>query len=341
MASKKQTTTEERNIVISLHKSGNSYRDIAKVLNRSHATIQCIVKRYKKENRVQNKTKTSNKKIFNDADERWILRKVRDDPKLSAPKLASEAALYLKKKCNAETIRRVLRKNGLNGRIARKKPYLSKKNITLRKKFAKDYGSKDFDFWKNVLFTDESKFNIFGSDGRVNVWRKPGQELNLKNLRPTVKHGGGHVMVWGCMSAAGVGNLHFIEGNMDKWMYLNILKKNLHESTANLGIRDRFHFYQDNDPKHSAHVVREWLLYNCPKVMQTPPQSPDLNVIENLWHILEINIRKHTITNKESLKNALRQEWLKICPKYTEKLVKSMQNRLKDVIKQKGQPTKY
>ena len=42
---------------------------------------------------------------------------------------------------------------------------------------------------------------------------------------PTVKHGEGNVMVWGCMSAAGVGELHFIEGNMNSNMYCEILQQ--------------------------------------------------------------------------------------------------------------------
>lgn len=67
----------------------------------------------------------------------------------------------------------------------------------------------DEEFWKNVLFCDESKFNIFGSDGRSYVLQTPNTELH--NLRPTVKHGGNSVMVWGAMSVAGVGNLHFID----------------------------------------------------------------------------------------------------------------------------------
>lgn len=61
----------------------------------------------------------------------------------------------------------------------------------------------------------ESKFNIFGSYGQQRVWRKPNK---------TLKHRIGSVMVWGCMSAKGPGNLHFIEGVMDQHMYLNILK---------------------------------------------------------------------------------------------------------------------
>jgi len=39
------------------------------------------------------------------------------------------------------------------------------------------------------------------------VWRKTGTALEIQNLVPTVKHGGGGVMIWGCMAASGVGNL--------------------------------------------------------------------------------------------------------------------------------------
>ena len=73
---------------------------------------------------------------------------------------------------------------------------------------------------------------------------------------------------------------------------------------------ESFHFYQNNDPKHTelAEVVKEWLLYNCPRVVKTPSQSPDLNIIENLWHKLEIEIRKHKISNKNDLKRVLLEE---------------------------------
>ena len=83
------------------------------------------------------------------------------------------------------------------------------------------------EFWDSVIFVDESKFNIFGSDGKQMVWRKPKSELEMKNLTPSVKHGGGSQMIWGSISTMGAGNLHFIDGNMDKFMYLNILKQNL------------------------------------------------------------------------------------------------------------------
>ncbi|KAJ4437764.1 hypothetical protein ANN_13702 [Periplaneta americana] len=110
---------------------------------------------------------------------------------------------------------------------------------------------------KRLLFFDESKFNVFGSDGRQMVWRKPKEEMKTKNLRATVKHGGGNVMIWGCMSASGVGEFVFIEDIIKKEDYLHLLQHNLVKSAEKLGIEKEFMFYQDNDPKHNSYIVQE------------------------------------------------------------------------------------
>lgn len=337
----KRTTIEQRELVLNHFKNGHSRRKIAEMVNLSDSTVQSIIWRFVHENRVRDKGRCAPNKIFNLTDERYIVRKIKANPKLSAPKLATEVKNQLGKSCSAETIRRVLREHDFNGRVARKKPFISKKNQQWRLAFAKEHISKDINFWSKVIFADESKFNIFGSDGQSYVWRKPNTELKNKNLKPTVKHGGGSVMVWACMSAAGVGNLVFIEGIMDKTMYLNILKDNLVQSAQKLGIQSDFRFYQDNDPKHKSGIVQMWLIWKCPHIMAPPAQSPDLNVIENLWSILDENIRKHKISSKNDLKSALMEEWGKITPETTRKLVESVPNRLKAVINQKGGHTKY
>ncbi len=82
-------------------------------------------------------------------------------------------------------------------------------------------------YWNHVLWSDESKVNLFGSDGVQHVWWCPGEEYQENCALPTVKHGGGSIMVWGCMSAAGTGELRFIEGNIDSNMYCDILKQKM------------------------------------------------------------------------------------------------------------------
>ncbi len=83
------------------------------------------------------------------------------------------------------------------------------------------------------------------SDGVKRVWRQPSEEYNDKCVSPAVKHGGGSVMVWGCMSAAGTGELQFIEGNLNANMYFDILKKSMVPSLQRLGRREVF--WHDND----------------------------------------------------------------------------------------------
>ena len=87
---------------------------------------------------------------------------------------------------------------------------------------------------------------IFGSDGVKRVWRHPGEEYKDKCVLPTVKHGGGSVMVWGCMSAAGTGVLQFIEGTMNSNMYCDILKQSIIPSLYSNMIKNTQTHLQDD-----------------------------------------------------------------------------------------------
>ncbi|GFX00952.1 transposable element Tc1 transposase [Trichonephila clavipes] len=155
----------------------------------------------------------------------------------------------------------------------RRKPFVSKVNRKKRIDSAKENEKQDSKFWNHVIFSDESKFNIHGSDEHQKVWRKANAALEPKNMGGTVKRGGGLIMVWGCMTATEVGNLVIINGIMNQYSYLNILKNNLIQSASKLGLDGSFIFQQDNDSKHTARVVREWLLYNVRKQVKIPPHT--------------------------------------------------------------------
>lgn len=341
-AKRKETSPEIRKLVINLYiERGKSIRKTAETVNLSHSTVFNIIKRYKKNHMIQDKRRLGRPSKLSNGIKRIIVRNIKKNPRKSAPKVAADLQALYGIIVNPETIRRVIRSAGYHGRAARKKFFVSEKNRKLRLAFAKSNINKNSDYWNKVIFADESKFNIFGSDGRILVWRKPREEFRKQNLVPTVKHGGGGVMVWGCMSSAGVGNLVFIDGIMDQYKYIDILKQNLKSSARKCNLHNDFKFYQDNDPKHTALNVRLWLLYNCPEIIKTPPQSPDLNPIENIWQELESRIRKHTISSKQQLKSVLQEEWGKITPEITKKLVESIPRRLNHVLKVKGNPTKY
>lgn len=93
--------------------------------------------------------------------------------------------------------------------------------------FARAHAEKDEDYWDSTLWSDETKITVFGTHGYKTVWRHKGEDFKEKCMLPTVRNGGGSVLMWGCMSAAGVRELHFIDGIMNSTMYCSILKEKM------------------------------------------------------------------------------------------------------------------
>ena len=127
------------------------------------------------------------------------------------------------------------------------------------------------------------KSSSVGINSTSRVWRRRNASYDPKNTIPTVKHGGGNIMLWGCFSAKGTGQLHRIKGTMDRAMYRQILGENLLPSARALKMGHGLIFQHGNDPKNTAKATKEWLKKKHIKVLELPSQSPDINHIENLW----------------------------------------------------------
>ncbi len=187
------------------------------------------------------------------------------------------------------------------------------------------------DYWNHILWSDETKMNLFDSDGVKRVWRQPGEEYKDKCVLPTVKHDGGSVMVWGCMSAAGTGELQFIEGTMNANMYCDLLKQSMIPSLRRLG-RSAV-FQHDND--HYLATEAEG------KDDVWPSMSPELNPIEHLWGILKWKVEERKFSNIHQLRDVIMEEWKRTPVVTCEALVNSMLKRVKAVLENNGSHTTY
>ncbi|KAJ7313589.1 hypothetical protein JRQ81_005106 [Phrynocephalus forsythii] len=142
-------------------------------------------------------------------------------------------------------------------------------------------------------------------------------------------------MVWGCMSAAGTGELQFLERTMKANMYCDILKQGTIPSLL------RAVFQQENNPKHTSKMITALLKKLRVKVMDWPRMSPDLNPIEHLWGILKRKVVAHKVSNIDQLCDVIMEEWKRTPVATCEALVNSLPKRIKAVMKNNGGHTKY
>ncbi|GFS89120.1 transposable element Tc1 transposase [Trichonephila clavipes] len=88
-----------------------------------------------------------------------------------------------------------------------------------------------------------------------------------------------------------------------------ILKRSLFDEIYTSSDAEKEKKIAGHDPKHTAVIVKLWLLYNVPNQLHTPPQSPDLNPVKHLWDFLERKIRQYSIPSKDMLKSVLKDKW--------------------------------
>lgn len=149
-----------RKLIIRLRKENKSYGEIAKIVNMSRSSIQTVVKNYNKYQTTENRHRSGRPSKLTDRDKRDVIRIVTANPKTSAVDIAKYLEKLNEVSVHPETVRNVLRANDFHSRIPRKKPFISKVNMAKRLDFAKLHQNDDFDYWKNVIFSDESKFNM-------------------------------------------------------------------------------------------------------------------------------------------------------------------------------------
>ena len=173
------------------------------------------------------------------------------------------------------------------------------------------------------------------------IWRTPHEEFDAKCTVPTVKHGGGSVMICGCFTSRGVGKLCVLHRIMDRFYYRDILEKNLFPSIDHFKFGQQSHFMHDNDPKHTSGLDKDWLKQKRIQTLPWPSFLPDSNPIENLCDELERRVKKRQPKDLEELELQPTQEWNNIELSVLEKLVDSVASRLYECVKMKGYPTKY
>ncbi len=147
----------------------------------------------------------------------------RYDSVIEITKCAQE---YFQKPLLVNTIRRAICKCQLKLYHAKRKPYVNIAQKHRRVLWAKAHFKWPFSKWKSVLWSDESKFDILVGNHRCRVLRAK-EEGDLPACYQRSVQKPASLMVWGCISAYGMGSLHILEGNMNTGSYIKVLEQNM------------------------------------------------------------------------------------------------------------------
>ena len=344
MGKNRELNEFERGQIIGLRIAGRTHEAIARILKVPKSTVTDTIVRHFDTNNGSSVKRAGRPLSMNDNDRCTLKRLVKKNNRSSLSEIHNNFQNLKDRKVSQDTIRKSLHQMGIHSRIAVPKPLLTEKQRENRLNWCIERQNWSIKKWKTVIWSDESRFTLFENDGPDRVWRENGTRYNIENLTPTVKHGGGGIMVWGCFSGKGLGPLVKVEGKMNRLDYINILENNLLPFIRSKHYKQPYAFQDDNAPVHTAKDVKNWIIQKRVKVLSDwPSQSPDLNPIEHLWNELKRRRCKRTIHPKNlwELEEILQEEWRKIPSETFIKLIESMPHRIEACINNQGWPTKY
>ena len=319
-----------------------SERKISKILGYPKSTVHEVIAAYRDHGIEKPSPRSGRPPILTERDGRHLMQILNKNRKTNLNELYENFVSSTSVNVSKFTLRRYLHKLKVYGRIGAKKPFVNAANRMKRLSWAKKRKNW-IDEWEKIIWSDESRFVVFGGDGKRYVWRTIYEKYNPNCLIPTFKSGQESVMIWGCFTKNELGPLVRLEGRVTANIYIEMLENYLIPFINDLENKNDYTFQEDNAPIHTAKIAKKWKSDNNIKSLPWPAQSPDLNPIENLWDELERQVRNHKPLpkNPNDLWEILQEEWLKLDVNKYKNLVDSMPRRIDAVITSKGNPTKY
>lgn len=326
-------TLHEKQLGIQLHVRGFQNTFIAKQLDRHKNQIGLLIKGWKngrfpaiRKKRITRECKLSAQQVY----------KVLDYFIKNPFSTYMECVRKLKLPVHPSTVTNVLKKNGIRNYVACSKQFLSMQNQIKRLKFAIKHQHWTTE-WLKVNFLDEKTVQTF-SNGRVLVKRKEGERYDVdKMTTQEVQNTGNKVNLVGLVSFDGPNMLYSVSTKFDGQKFTHLMKNKVKDIVEGSTI------LMDNATIHTTGM--KYLESIGISVIDFPPKSNDLNVIENVWaelqKILNRKLQTVTVSTKTELLCLIDESWKEIPLSFIKKCILSMQRRLKEVIKMNGKQTRY
>jgi transposase len=246
-------------------------------------------------------------------------------------------------------LKHTLKDLGYNHRIARRRPFLKKLDRKRRLQFAKRHAHFTLEDWKAFLWTDEMSVKVgMQRSTRDWVWRREDEEFHPDCIDYRKHATGTGMMFWGAFRWGRMGPGVFFELEDGKKVNSTIYRDQILTGPLQEFWEASFEdveqpvVMEDNAPPHKKVCipVRQQLGMKC---HQHPPNSPDLNPIENIWaHMKHIISKEYAhITSQKVMKEVVVSIWNDFGDHRWDHLVESMPERIQAVIKARGGSTRF
>ena len=340
MVKTRELGSDERNQIIGMFRSNMKKTAIAKELGIGESTVRYVISKWLDCGCVNSAPRSGRPSKLNLRDTRRLIQTTKKSRKSTLDDIHEKMDVDASKR----TLQRKLLACGIQSRYAVRKPFVSKVNAMKRVMWCRGRRGWSLKDWKRVIWSDECKIELWQGSRDRRIRRTSSERFNQDCIAPTMKHGGGSLMVWACFCWDKLGPIVVVEGSMDRQKYIEVLENQLYPFWKKTKRRNRSLWFQDDGaPCHRAGLVKNWKVERRIRSLLWPAQSPDLNPIEHVWNILKSKIqrRRPLPQNVNQLRDAIYEEWREIDPPMLRKLVSSMRSRIQSVIRSKGYQTKY
>jgi transposase len=327
-------TLADRWTVVTWHKEGLSIAEIARKTKLDRQFIKRWIQKFEADEPMEEGKRTGRPRKRTPRVEAAIERAMRGKRRRSSRVVARDLKRLRIADISRRTVQRAAHHCGLRPFKQRKSSRLTKDHKQQRLGFAKANRKKD---WSAVVFSDEHKFKQFkgGNPAHNLVWAKSVTEVPVKE----VERWGLTVDVWAGISSKGKTKLEVYEGTLDAKGYQDVLKKALMPAAMEWfeDEKDGWELQQDKATCHTAKSTMRFLEDNGIGVVDGwPTKGDDINPMENLWAILDEKLERKKFTTRQGMKKAVAQIWNSIDEELLNKLIESIPDRLRRIVKAKG-----
>ena len=228
------------------------------------------------------------------------------------------------------TVARALVEMKIDRKRPSRKPLLTDEHK--RRRLAWCMSNLDRD-WSRVVFTDESRMQFYSNVRKMLVKSHKKPVVETKKFGPAL-------MLWGGISMRGQTPLAICRGTIGSDEYIQTLDSYLIPTMQTL-YPDGYCLQQDNASCHVSRKTKEYLANQGIAVLSWPAQSPDLNVIENVWGLIKTKLASVMRTTVEDWEQRIMAIWDEFSHDYMKSLVESMPRRLQQCIERNGGHTDY